>query len=132
MEKTVNAHSDAYTVLAAKHGFGTSQSYLRVLRFLMTPEQADLVTLLPGSPEEVAKKSGTDLAAVKRNLEILYRKGIAVPRDYKNPDYYIFCKYASGYGKSASLYWAWTYTLGRRRRGFSPSGKTGRKPITPI
>jgi len=90
----VNAHSDAYAILAGKHGFGTSQSYLRVLRFLMTPEQAKLVTLLPGSAEEVAQKSGIDLAVVKRNLEILYRKGIAVPRDYKNPDYYIFCKYA--------------------------------------
>ena len=90
----MNAPSDAYTILARKHGFGTSQSYLRVLRFLMTPEQAEMVTLLPGSAEEVAQNSGIDLAAVKRNLEILYRKGIAVPRDYKNPDYYIFCKYA--------------------------------------
>ena len=53
----MNAHSDAYTVLAEKHGFGKSQSYLRVLRFLMTPEQAEMVTLLPGSPEEVAQKS---------------------------------------------------------------------------
>jgi ferredoxin len=86
--------SDAYTVIAERHGFGKSQSYLRVLRFLMTPAQADMVTLLPGSVEEIAEKSGHDLATVKANLEELLRKGVVVPRDYKNPDYFILCKYA--------------------------------------
>ena len=85
---------DAYTVLAERHGFSNSESYLRVLRFLMTPEQAEMVTLLPSSPEEVAQKTGADLATVKKELELLHRKGVAVPKDYKNPDYFIFCKYA--------------------------------------
>ena len=58
-------HKDVYTILAEKHGFGNSDSYLRVLRFLMTPEQAGIVTLLPGSPEEVAQKSSADLTTVK-------------------------------------------------------------------
>jgi len=87
-------HKDAYTVLAERHGFGASDSYLRVLRFLMTPEQAEIATLLPGSPDEVAQKSGADLATIKDHIDILHRKGVAVPKDYKNPGEYIFCKYA--------------------------------------
>jgi len=87
-------YSDAHIFLAEKHGFGDSQPYLRVLRFLMTPAQAEMVAQLPGSPEEVAQKMGLELTAVKENLELLHRKGVVVPRDYKSPDYYMFCKYA--------------------------------------
>jgi len=90
----MNQHSDAYTFLAEKHGFGNSQPYLRVLRFLMTPEQAGMVALLPGSPEEVTQKSGLKLATVRENLEALHRKGVVVPRDYKTSGSYMFCKYA--------------------------------------
>jgi electron transport complex protein RnfB len=90
----VAKHIDPYSILTEKHGFGDSQPYLRVLRFLMTPEQAEMVVRLPGSPEEVAQASGLELATVKENLELLHRKGVVVPRDYKNPDSYMFCKYA--------------------------------------
>jgi len=87
-------HTDAYATLAEKHGFGRSESYLRVLRFLMTPQQAEIVTRLPGSPAEVAQRSSIDLGTVRKNLEELHRKGVVVPRDYKNPDSFMFCKYA--------------------------------------
>ena len=90
----MNQHSDVYTFLAEKHGFGNSQPYLRVLRFLMTPEQAGMVALLPGSPEEVAQKNGLKLATVRENLEALHRKGVVVPGDYKTSGSYMFCKYA--------------------------------------
>jgi len=86
--------NDPYLAIAERHGFGQSQPYLRVLRFLMTPTQAELATLLPGSPEELAGKSGLDSGTVKENLDVLLKKGVAVPKDYKNPDYYILCKYA--------------------------------------
>ena len=87
-------NKDAYSFLAEKHGFGSSQTYLRVLRFLMTPEQAEMVTRLPGSPEEIVQKTGLKLALVKKNLDELYRKGVIVLKDYKVPDNYMFCKYA--------------------------------------
>ena len=86
--------ADAYGSLAGKHGFAESERYLRVLRFLMTPEQAKMVAQLPGSPEEVARSTGFDLAHVKQSLELLLRKGVVVPKDYKTPDQYMFCKYA--------------------------------------
>ncbi len=80
--------------LAEKHGFGHSQPYLRVLQFLMTAPQAEMVARLPGSPEEVAARSGLELAVVKESLELLRRRGVVVPQDYRNPDYYMLCKYA--------------------------------------
>ena len=49
-------NKDAYFRLAQKHGFDHSESYLRVLRFLMTPKQAEIVDLLPGTSEEISKK----------------------------------------------------------------------------
>jgi electron transport complex protein RnfB len=87
-------HKDAYHILAEKHGFGNSQSYLKVLRFLMTPQQAEMVTHLPGSSEEVAQRMGLELPLVKKDLDQLYRKGVIVLKDYKVPDNYMFCKYA--------------------------------------
>lgn len=87
-------HIDAHMHLAEKHSFGHSQSYLRVLRFLMTPEQANMVTQLPGSAEEVAARTGLEPAAVTDSLEALHRKGVIVPSDYKTSDRYMFCKYA--------------------------------------
>ncbi len=85
---------DAYSVLAERHGFESSEPYLRVLQFLMTPEQADLVTLLPGSPEDVADKAGMGVAAARETIELLVRKGVVVPVDFRMGDRYQFCKYA--------------------------------------
>jgi electron transport complex protein RnfB len=85
---------DAYSILAEKHGFAKSRPYLRVLRFLMTPEQSEMVALLPGSPDEVAERCGLNADEVRSNLDALHRKGVVVPRDYETRDYFIFCKYA--------------------------------------
>lgn len=85
---------DAYIRLAQKHGFEHSETYLRVLRFLLTREQAELVDLLPGTPEEIANKTGLQLSMVKDTFNLLHRKGIIVPKDYKSPTIYTFCKYA--------------------------------------
>ncbi|MEE8374605.1 MAG: 4Fe-4S binding protein [Dehalococcoidia bacterium] len=87
-------YTDAHMHLAEKHGFGHSQPYLRVLQFLMTTEQAEMVAKLPGSAEEVAASTGLEPAAVTDSLEVLHRKGVIVPSDYKTSDRYMFCKYA--------------------------------------
>jgi len=87
-------HKDPHKTLAEKHGFTDSQTYLRVLRFLMTSEQAEIVTMLPGSSHDVAKKSGMELSAITKNLAELHRKGVILPSDYKTSDIYMFCKYA--------------------------------------
>jgi len=90
----VAEYTDAYKYLADKHKFGDSESYLRVLKFLMTPRQAEMAAQLPGSPEEVARRMGMDPTEVKKDMEILLRRGVVIPTDYKNPESFIFCKHA--------------------------------------
>ena len=48
----MTGNNDPYLAIAERHGFGQSQPYLRVLRFLMTPVQAEIAVLLPGSPPQ--------------------------------------------------------------------------------
>lgn len=86
-------NEDPYKILAGKHDFKDSQRYIRVLQFLMRPEQAELVVRLPGSPMSVSKETGLDQAVVKENLEELYKKGVVVPKDAEG-DSYRFSKYA--------------------------------------
>ncbi|MBE0481100.1 MAG: 4Fe-4S binding protein [Dehalococcoidia bacterium] len=92
--KDMNDPEEIYRLLAQKHGFESSQTYLRVLRFLITPVQARIAAGLPGDAGEIAARTNLDLSLVRTNLEELLRKGVVVPRDYSNPDYFIFCKYA--------------------------------------
>ncbi len=68
--------SDAYAILAGKHGYQDSVRYRRILEYLMTPEQAQLVALLPMNGEELARKLHSDTASVKKELEDLYAKGV--------------------------------------------------------
>jgi Na+-translocating ferredoxin:NAD+ oxidoreductase RNF subunit RnfB len=86
-------HTDAYTLLAEKHGYGESEPYLRVLKFLMTPKQADIVTRLPGTPDEVAKEVGLGPAIVNQELAVLFKKGVVILED-PGKNCYRFSKYA--------------------------------------
>ncbi len=83
---------DAYHVLAEKHGYGHSERYLRILRFLMTPEQAELVTCLPASFEEVAEKTGLSVEAVRSEIDGLFRRGIVIPKDFHTLEGARFCR----------------------------------------
>ena len=60
----------------------------------MTPEQAACAALLPATLDEVARKTGRALAAVKQDLEMLYQKGIVLPKDHQSRDYFRFSKHA--------------------------------------
>ncbi len=51
-----------------------------ILEHLMTPDQARMVLALPGTPAEVAEKTGFDATRVKESLEELFYKGAIVPR----------------------------------------------------
>jgi len=68
--------SGNYAVLAARHGYRDSVRYRRMLEYLMTPAEAEVVALLPMKYEELADKVGMDAASVKTKLEDLYRKGV--------------------------------------------------------
>ncbi|MFC1873806.1 ATP-binding protein [Chloroflexota bacterium] len=50
----------------------------RMLRFLLTPEQAQLAAEFPGVDEELATRVGRDLESVKKDLQYMYEIGIGV------------------------------------------------------
>jgi len=107
---------DTYTLLAEKHGFGESERYIRVLKFLMTPQQADIVARLPGSPYEVAKEIGLGRTIVNQELAELYKKGVVILDD-RIEGGYRFSKYADRMWEvTESLFGMELYTAEDRKR----------------
>ena len=82
---------DAYQVLAEKHGYGSSERYRKILEFLMTPRQAEIALLLPGPFEELAAKTGLSVEKVKGEIDELFRKGVAIPKDFYTLEGARFC-----------------------------------------
>ncbi|UCD58270.1 MAG: winged helix-turn-helix transcriptional regulator, partial [Candidatus Hydrogenedentota bacterium] len=83
---------DAYTLLAEKHGYRDSPRYRRVLEYLLTPQQARLAVELPMPPEELAQKVGMDVAAVTKELDDLYDKGVIFPKNFQTREHYRFAR----------------------------------------
>ncbi|MBS4023583.1 MAG: 4Fe-4S binding protein [Dethiobacter sp.] len=70
----------AYEKLAEKMGFSDSKRLIAVLEHSMSSEQAVIADALPGSPAEVAEKTGVAVETVKAELEDLFFKGVVFPR----------------------------------------------------
>lgn len=83
---------DVYKVLAERHGFGTSERYLKILQFLMTPKQAEIVTYLPASFEDLAQKTGLSVDEVKKEIDVLFKKGVVIPKDFYTREGARFCR----------------------------------------
>ncbi|MDD5288525.1 MAG: 4Fe-4S binding protein [Dehalococcoidales bacterium] len=76
---------DAYEVLMAKIGFPGSVRLRIIMEEMMTPDQAQMVAVLPGSAKDVAAKTGFNVGRVKSSLEELFYKGAVLPRgDFHN------------------------------------------------
>lgn len=71
----------AYRILAGKHGYQDSLRYRRILEFLMTPDQAIIVGLLPAPAEEIAAKTGFSPEFIKAELHTLFLKGVVFPKN---------------------------------------------------
>lgn len=85
---------DAYAELAARHNFGESQLYRRILQMLMTPPQSQLVLVLPATPEELSQKAGIPIHQVKKELEELFLRGVVIPKNFQTREGYRFCRSA--------------------------------------
>ena len=57
-----------------------SKRMRKILEHLMTPDEATMALALPGTPAEVAEKTGFDVSRVKESLESLFFKGAIIPR----------------------------------------------------
>ena len=83
---------DAYDILATGLGFSGSARMRAILEELMTPEQAQIASALPGSPQDVAQKLALSVDIVESGLDALFRMGCAFPRDFEKLDYYRFAR----------------------------------------
>lgn len=77
------ATADAYAVLAERHGYVRSDRYRRILEFLMTPQQASIVSELPGTPEEIASKTGLTAESVRSEIDTLFTRGVVFPKNFR-------------------------------------------------
>ncbi len=85
--------NDAYAILMERLGFPDSTRLRAILEDLMTPEQVRIATELPGTPQEVAKKTGTDVSKVRDTLDDLFYKGVVFPRgDLEKREYFRFAR----------------------------------------
>lgn len=91
------AAEDIYGVLAARHGKAESQRYRRILEHLLTPQQARIAAELPmhgpsPTPQELAERTGLDTATIARELDILFRKGVVFPRNFRTQEHPRFAR----------------------------------------
>ncbi len=83
---------DAYAVLMERLGHPGSTRLRLILEHLMTPEQAQMVAALPGTPEEVSQRTGFALHKVRADLDDLFFKGVTFPRDFDKREYFRFAR----------------------------------------
>jgi len=74
---------DSYTELAKRHGYAESLRYRHILEFLMTPQEADLVVLLPEKFEDLAARLNMPLETINSTLEALFLKGVVFPKNFQ-------------------------------------------------
>ena len=94
--------SDAYSVLVEQLGYPGSVCLRAILENMITPDQAKMVEALPGTPQEVAEKTGFDVNRVKDTLDELFFMGVVFPKgDFRKRVYFRFVRSASQFFESA-------------------------------
>lgn len=85
--------NDVYTGLLEHLGFPGSDRLRAILKYLMSPDEAQMVAVLPGSQQEVAIKTGMDIRRVTDTLDALFHKGVIFPRgDFRRREYFRFAR----------------------------------------
>ncbi len=86
------SENNGYSALAERLGYPKSERFHKILKFLMTPVEARMVAALPVPPEDLAKQENLPVEEVKETLDVLYKKGIIVPRNFETREYYRFAR----------------------------------------
>jgi Na+-translocating ferredoxin:NAD+ oxidoreductase RNF subunit RnfB len=80
---------DSYQILMNSLKYPASKRLRALLEYLLTPEQAQMAAALPGTPAEVAEKTGFDLEKVKKELDALFYAGVIFPKgDFNDRQFY--------------------------------------------
>ena len=84
---------DSYKVLMSNLNYPDSDRLKAVLENLLTQDQARIAAALPGTPDEVAQKTGLDVETVKKALDDLFYAGVVFPKgDFNDRQYYRFAR----------------------------------------
>ncbi len=85
--------SEDYAVLAEGLGFAGSERLVKILKALMTPDQAKMVVALPGTASEVAEATGFAPAEIQKSLDDLFFQGVVFCRgDFVTREYFRFAR----------------------------------------
>src|SRR3990172_3934494 len=84
--------SQAYAALAERMGYPSSARFRNILEFIMTPDQARMAVELPCPPEELSPRVGLPVDKVNAELDLLYQKGVIMPRNFETRDTYRFAR----------------------------------------
>jgi len=85
--------NDAYDNLMERLGHPGSTRLRAILEYLMTPEQAQMAEALPGTPDEVAQRTGFAVDKVRAELDALFFKGVTFPRgDFDKREFFRFAR----------------------------------------
>ncbi len=68
--------SEVYSQVAARYGYPSSERLIKVLRRLMSEDDAFLVLALPAQIEELATKMGRSVEQMQHSLDRLYQIGV--------------------------------------------------------
>jgi NAD-dependent dihydropyrimidine dehydrogenase PreA subunit len=80
---------DSYQILLNHLKYPDSIRLRAIFEYLLTPEQAQMAAALPGTPAEVAQKTGLDPEKVKKELDALFYAGVIFPKgDFNDRQYY--------------------------------------------
>jgi ferredoxin len=78
--------AEAYKILAERLRYAESKELIALLRYLLSPMQAQLAVRMPAPHEDLAKKAGIRLEEVEKNLRDMFNRGLAYPRDFSKMD----------------------------------------------
>lgn len=73
------SNDDVYTEVMEKLNYPKSEYLSRLLRKLMTPEEAKLLLALPAETAELAVRFGLDEEAIKGKLHEFMERGLVIP-----------------------------------------------------
>jgi ferredoxin len=79
-----------YKRLAVKLGYSDSKYIPKIFEYAVTPQQARILEALNKAPEpaltaeQLAEKLGLDAAVIKQELDDLFYKGLAFPRNFQD------------------------------------------------
>ena len=85
--------NDPYAKLMEHLEYPDSNRMRAILEYMMTLDQATMVAALPGTPQDVAQKTGFDADKVKEELDALFFKGVVFARgDFVNREFFRFAR----------------------------------------